>query len=117
MNTDKFKRGLEAEKKTLEEELSKVATQDPNNPENWEAAPATRDASEADENITADSIEDYEENIAITNTLEKRLQEVNIALSNIESGNYGKCEVCEKDIEEDRLEANPAARTCKEHMN
>jgi RNA polymerase-binding transcription factor DksA len=35
----------------------------------------------------------------------------------MDSGSYGKCEVCGKAIEADRLEANPAAPTCKEHMN
>jgi len=32
-------------------------------------------------------------------------------------GNYGICEVCKKKIEMDRLEVNPAARTCKERMD
>jgi RNA polymerase-binding transcription factor DksA len=38
------------------------------------------------------------------------------ALGKIEAGTYGVCEVSGMDIEEDRLEANPAARTCKAHM-
>ena len=38
------------------------------------------------------------------------------ALKKIKDDEYGKCELCGEDIEEDRLEANPAARTCKKHM-
>jgi RNA polymerase-binding transcription factor DksA len=35
----------------------------------------------------------------------------------IEKGAYGTCKICGEKIEEDRLEANPAAQTCKLHMN
>jgi Tfp pilus assembly PilM family ATPase len=45
------------------------------------------------------------------------LQEVMTALTKIEEGTYGTCEVSGDEIETDRLEANPAARTCKAHMN
>ena len=37
------------------------------------------------------------------------------ALSRIESGNYGECEVCGEDIEAQRLEALPYATLCMEH--
>ena len=30
---------------------------------------------------------------------------------------YGICENCKKEIENDRLEVNPAAKTCKECMD
>ena len=39
------------------------------------------------------------------------------ALERIEKGTYGICEVGNEEIEEDRLNANPAARTCKAHLN
>jgi RNA polymerase-binding transcription factor DksA len=39
------------------------------------------------------------------------------ALENIEQGTYGICEVGGEEIEEDRLEANPSARTCKAHLS
>jgi RNA polymerase-binding transcription factor DksA len=65
----------------------------------------------------ADKAENYEERTAMLNTLEARLVDVNLALQKISDGNYGKCEVSGEMIEEDRLMANPAARTCKAHMN
>jgi hypothetical protein len=38
-------------------------------------------------------------------------------IKKIDENKYGLCEVCGKEIENDRLEANPSAKTCKEHMN
>jgi RNA polymerase-binding transcription factor DksA len=35
----------------------------------------------------------------------------------MEEGKYGICKVCGEEIEEARLEANPAAETCKAHLN
>jgi RNA polymerase-binding protein DksA len=40
------------------------------------------------------------------------LQEIDAALKRIEDGTYGKCEVCGKEIGEERLEANPWASLC-----
>jgi len=36
-------------------------------------------------------------------------------LKKIEDGTYGICEVGGEEIPEDRLDANPSARTCIEH--
>ncbi len=116
LDTEHFKKKLEEEKLALETELSKVARKNPDNLTDWEPIPAEHDASSADENLVADGIEEYEENAAITNSLEARYKDVLSGLDKITHGVYGKCQVCQKDIEEDRLEANPAARTCKEHM-
>ena len=49
-------------------------------------------------------------------SLEPRLNNILKALKNINKESFGKCEVCKKDIEIARLEANPAARTCKKHL-
>ncbi len=111
-----FKEKLEKEKASLEKELSNVASKNPNSSD-WVPKPAVRDTSTADENTVADSIEDYEENNAITNSLESRLNDVRSGLDKIKHNAYGKCQICGKEIEMDRLEANPAARTCKEHIN
>ena len=40
---------------------------------------------------------------------------VDNALSRIENGTYGECEVCGKPIEEQRLEALPYATLCMDH--
>lgn len=116
LDTAHFQQKLEEEKADLEKELSQVARQNPDNPSDWEPKPTEHEASQADENIVADTIEEYEENTAIANSLEARFKDVRSALDKIAHNVYGKCQVCQKDIEIDRLEANPAARTCKEHM-
>lgn len=54
--------------------------------------------------------------LAIEKHLEDRIEEVGAALARIDGGSYGKCEVCGKDIEPERLEARPATRYCKEHQ-
>src|SRR3990167_8673583 len=111
-----FKNKIEEEKKLLREELEKVGRRNPDNPSDWEAIPADRDPSQADDNTVADGIEDYEGNMAIVNTLETRYQDLRSALDKIKHGTYGLCQVCGEEIETERLEANPSARTCKKHM-
>lgn len=72
---------------------------------------------EADESDLGDRNEEYEGNSALTDTFSARLKDVEDALKKIEEGKYGICEVSGDPIEEDRLMANPAARTNKAHMN
>lgn len=43
------------------------------------------------------------------------LHYVQHALSQIENGSYGECEVCGEEIEEKRMEALPYATLCMEH--
>lgn len=44
----------------------------------------------------------------------RQLHEVEAALERIEEGTYGTCEVCGKEIPEERLEAIPWATLCVE---
>ncbi|MBX4181255.1 TraR/DksA C4-type zinc finger protein [Candidatus Parcubacteria bacterium] len=119
IDLEHFKTKLENEKKLLEKELEKVGRVNPDNPSDWEAKPSLedKDTSQADENTVADSIEEYEDNKAILTTLETRYRDIKSGLDKIKHGVYGTCQVCGKEIEFDRLDANPSARTCKEHMN
>lgn len=120
MNIDykHFQERLEQEKKLVEKELEKVGRINPDNPSDWEATPPVdRDVSQADENTVADAVEGYEDNVAIVRTLESRYNDIKSGLDKIKHGVYGNCQVCKKEIETDRLEANPSARTCKEHMD
>ena len=45
---------------------------------------------------------------------ERVLDEINDALTRMESGSYGQCEACEKKIPKARLKARPYARLCLE---
>ena len=113
-----FRQELVKEKDRLENELGTVARHGTKKDDVWEAVTTTLDDSiDADANEVADKIEGYETNHAIVTDLKDRLESVLLALSKIEDGKYEICEVCRHEIEEDRLRANPAARTCKEHLN
>jgi len=111
-----FQAKLKKEKKLLEKELEDVGRRNPDNLSDWEATPTTRDSSQADENTVADTVEDYEENMAIVNTLEAHYQDLESALDRIKKGTYGLCGVGGEEIDVKRLEANPSARTCRKHM-
>lgn len=111
-----FKQKLEEEVALLEKELRSVGRVNPSNPDDWEAKPEESTIVTADKNEAADRIESYEENTAILKELEVRYNNIKLALKKIESDNFGICEIGDKPIEEDRLRANPAARTCKAHL-
>jgi RNA polymerase-binding transcription factor DksA len=115
METTTYKAALEAEKKSLEVELSTVARRSSATPEDWEPVAVT-DERPAERDEVADKIESFEENVALTRQLEARLAEVTSALARIAVNAYGLCAVCKKAIEPKRLDANPAATTCKAHL-
>lgn len=115
-NYEKYEQKLSEEKKLLEEEMQVLGRRTPGNPKDWEPVPSVMDASLSDKNEVADLMEDFEEVSSTQLELEKRLNEVDSALLRIKNGEYGVCSVCEKEIEEKRLEANPAATTCMAHL-
>jgi DnaK suppressor protein len=105
MNTDHFKSKLKEELDTLNREIGENAK-----------VPGTEDASATESDEVADKIEDMEEGKGENAALMARKEEVEAALKRIEDGTYGICETSGEQIEEERLEANPAARTCATHM-
>ncbi|MES3005041.1 MAG: TraR/DksA C4-type zinc finger protein [Patescibacteria group bacterium] len=115
-NIQHFKELLEGELVILEKEISGVARINPDNKEDWEGVEPEMNTDSADDGEVADTMSEFSNNNAVTEQLELRLNEVKAALDKIEEGTYGVCEECEAPIEEDRLEANPAAKTCKLHM-
>lgn len=115
-DTKKFKSKLLDEKENLEKELATVGRRNPDNPSDWEPMPENQDALRSDASEVADKLESFEENVAIVRQFEARLAEVKDALEHIAEDTYGHCASCGAAIEEDRLEANPAARTCKSHL-
>ena len=67
----------------------------------------------ADESLLADLDEEQVTNKLLAEKLEARMEEIQNALTALDDGSYGTCQKCGKSIEEERLEANPAALTCK----
>ncbi len=116
MDTKKTKELLMSEQNLLEGELKNIAHFNTET-NTWEATPDTDLMNMSDDNDAADRFEDFEERTSMLKTLQARLTDIKEALAKIDAGTFGTCEVCGKKIESDRLEANPAAPTCKEHMN
>lgn len=115
MKTEHFRKKLEAEKVKLETEMGGVGRRNLSVPGDWEAIPSET-GTEADLIDQADVVTSRETNTAILADLEARYDSILSALSRIEKKTYGKCEVCGEKIEEERLEADPAATTCKKDL-
>lgn len=99
----------------LVRELETLAVYHPKT-DDWEARFDQEAIEEADNDLMSDMSEAAEERIATLALLETRYRNIVRALNKIETGTYGICEISGAPIEEDRLKANPAARTCKAHL-
>lgn len=115
LDKKKIKEKLEKERNVLVSEMKDMGKLNPETGE-WEAVPEEMNYIETDQNDMADRFEDFESKSSMMKVLESKLKSVLRALKGIGKESFGKCEVCKKDIESARLEANPAARTCKKHL-
>jgi RNA polymerase-binding transcription factor DksA len=116
MNTTAYKTRLEEMLVLVTGELAELGVHNPENPDDWIATPDDT-PDEADPVDSADRVEDWNERVATLAELETRYNNIRRALTKIEEGTYGVCEVSGEPIEQDRLDANPAARTCKAHLD
>jgi len=98
---EKNKLQLEKEKETIETTLNDLTK---------EKFPDFRAQGVLDEE--ADEVEEYTSLVSIEETLENKLINIKKALDKISQGTYGKCEKCNKEIEESRLEVVPEADLC-----
>lgn len=114
-DTYTHKTDLEQMLDTIIKDLERIARYD-STTDDWVAKPEAN-AGEADDNIEADVVEDWNERRATLSQLETRYRNIKRALKKIEAGTYGVCEVSGEEIEADRLAANPAARTCAAHQD
>ena len=113
-NTETYETTLLSEKEELENQLNALGTKVGEN--NWDVTAKDPDQTEEDETVQADQTEEIEVNAATLAVIEARHNDVIDALGKIENGTFGVCEICGSEIEDDRLGANAAARTCKAHM-
>jgi len=111
-----FKKKLEEELKAVEHDMGTVGRKNPDVEGDWEAQPRGADASATEPDEQADKFEAYESDSSVLDTLEIRFRDIKRALGKIANGTYGVCEVGAQEITEERLEADPAARTCTNHM-
>ncbi|WP_077624132.1 TraR/DksA C4-type zinc finger protein [Sediminibacillus massiliensis] len=56
-----------------------------------------------------------EKDVALNEHAEREMKDINTALELMESGQYGKCEICNADIPYERLLAMPTTNRCMEH--
>jgi RNA polymerase-binding transcription factor DksA len=117
LDTNRYKTVLTEQLGELTEELKTVGIHNPENPKDWIAVPEGVDPDEPDTDMVADVAEDWGERAALVATLETRYNNLTRALKKLEEGTFGTCEVCGGAVEVDRLDANPAARTDKAHMD
>lgn len=106
---EELKSQLLREKEELEKNISKIAR--PIDKEEGDYETNFDDiGSDRDDNAT--EVDQYSDNLSVENTLEKRLQDIIDAIERMEKGTYGICNNCQKEIDIERLKANPAATTC-----
>ena len=74
--------------------------------ERREGSPFGKREEEATESL------ELERRLALERGIREQLASIDFALTRIEDGTYGKCEVCSKSIEPARLEALPHASRC-----
>ncbi len=111
--TEKIKKILEKEKSDIEEKLNGFAKKNNQTSGNWDTKfPDFEAKGVLDEE--ADEVEEYTSLLPIEKTLELKLQNVKKALEKIKKNKYGKCESCEKEIEQKRLKLIPETKFCNE---
>lgn len=118
-----LKNALLKERDLLVNELETIATPDPNLKDDWDIKHeewGENQITSEEELETGESVNESDEdmkNKVLSDRLELRLREVNNALERINGETYGICETCGKQIDLERLKANPAAKTDIEHAN
>lgn len=107
---EKLRQELENNKISLEKELESFATKDKNMEGNWDAKHTVAEDTDMEEK--ADEMEEYDNLLSLEHSLELKLKDVNLALEKIKKSEYGVCEKCGNEIEEERLLVCPEARLC-----
>lgn len=108
----KTKAKLEKEKKTLEEDLNRIASKDKILKDDYDAKFEDFGSEIYDPSSEAAEVSEYDARLSLEANLEIRLRDVKQALLRIKNGSYGKCQKCGREINKKRLEAFPAATTC-----
>lgn len=106
-----FRKILVAERDRLTEELETI---EEHLPEVEQVSMDTTGGYDEDLADVASDAFEREKGFAIENSVQELLNQVEEALSRMEEGTYGLCEVCGQPIHPDRLRALPYARLCIE---
>jgi RNA polymerase-binding transcription factor DksA len=110
MDADTARRRLDEERARLEQVRDDQLQNDESQGANL-AELSNMDQHQAD--VGTETFE-REKDLSILENVEAELADIEHALSRLNDGTYGTCEVCGRPIDDDRLEAVPAARLCLE---
>lgn len=109
---EKMKGKLMEERARIEGELKRFANKSEHDKDVYNPKfPDTTDKLEE----SAAEVAQFVDELALEGSFEQTLKAIDRALDKINAGTYGICDVCEKEIDPKRLEANPSAATCVEH--
>jgi|SRR3989344_5715070 len=114
INLGYFKEILEKEKTKLINQLKRFARKSDRN-NDWVPKPTESNIQEAEGGERSNVIQTMETDLGVEKELEKSLNDVDRALNRIQDGTYGLCEKEGEPMSEERLEANPSAKTCIKH--
>jgi len=116
---NELKEKLEQQKIALEEQLKTFADKDPNLKGDWDSRFPKFNGGFGGAALesAADEVEEYGNRLPMEHSLENRLQNIDLALKKIKQGKYGKCENCNKEIDESRLRVSPEAKYCMKCEN
>ena len=110
MSHEEFKMQLEGELARVTTELETIAIHN-NETDDWIAVPNPVEMNNADPIDNANATEEWNRRRAVMAQLEIRYRNIVRAIDKFETNTYGKCEISGDPIENERPEANPAART------
>lgn len=68
--------------------------------------------SNVDPEVQADEAEEFVNSLAAGDVIRARINEIDAGLNKINTGIYGMCEKCRKDISADALKASPGRKYC-----
>lgn len=111
----KMEKRLKKEQESIQDSLESFAIKDKELKGDWDSS--FPKINEANLEESADAVEQYGNALPVEFSLEKRLQDIKLALEKIKNGKYGICEICKKPISHNRLEVFPEAKTCGNCLN
>jgi len=105
---------LKTERAATETELLKIAVPNKNVPGDWESKfpYGSGDSGTSSLERQADEVEEYTTRLPLEHNLAAKLASIDKAIAKINSGSYGKCEKCGRQIPLKRLEIFPEALFC-----
>ena len=110
LDFEHFRRRLEEMRQSLQQEIASLDAEVVNEGQSDSYGVKNHPAEDATELFTR------ERGLAIEAQLHREIQQIDHALSRIDEGTYGTCEVGGETIPVERLEARPLATLCIQHQ-